>query len=70
MNGPSQQPISPRWPNARSAAPEEMPAFRPAAGPLDLADVVVTTDALQTHPEAAEFLVTANGRTTWWARPV
>jgi predicted transposase YbfD/YdcC len=39
-------------------APEEVPAFAPLLAPLDLADVVVTTDALQTHPEAAEFLVT------------
>jgi predicted transposase YbfD/YdcC len=29
----------------------------PLLAPLDLAEVVVTTDALQTHPEAAEFLV-------------
>jgi hypothetical protein len=34
-------------------APEEVPAFAPLLGPLDLADVVVTADALQTHPEAA-----------------
>jgi predicted transposase YbfD/YdcC len=40
-------------------APEEVPAFAPLLAPLDLADVVVTTDALQTHPEAAEFLVTS-----------
>jgi hypothetical protein len=39
-------------------APEEVPAFGPLLAPLDLADVVVTTDALQTHPDAAEFLVT------------
>src|SRR5215211_1250308 len=39
-------------------APEEVPAFAPLLAPLDLADVVVTADALQTHPEAAEFLVT------------
>jgi predicted transposase YbfD/YdcC len=38
-------------------APEEVPAFAPLLAPLDLAEVVVTTDALQTHPEAAEFLV-------------
>src|SRR4030095_4960570 len=30
----------------------------PLLAPLDVAGVVVTTDALQTHPEAAEFLVT------------
>jgi hypothetical protein len=34
-------------------APEEVPAFAPLLAPLDLADVVVTADALQTHPEAA-----------------
>jgi hypothetical protein len=40
-------------------APEEVPAFAPLLAPLDLADVVVTADALQTHPKAAEFLVTS-----------
>jgi len=35
-----------------------VPAFAPLLAPLDLANVVVTADALQTHPEAAEFLVT------------
>jgi predicted transposase YbfD/YdcC len=39
-------------------APEEVPAFVPLLAPLDLSGVVVTADALQTHPEAAEFLVT------------
>jgi hypothetical protein len=34
-----------------------VPAFQPLLAPLDLAGVVATTDALQTHPEAAEFLV-------------
>jgi hypothetical protein len=38
-------------------APEEVPAFAPLLAPLDLAGAVVTVDALQTHPEAAEFLV-------------
>jgi hypothetical protein len=38
-------------------APEEVPAFVPLLAPLDLTGVVVTADALQTHPEAAEFLV-------------
>jgi predicted transposase YbfD/YdcC len=38
-------------------APEEVTAFTPLLHGLDLAEVVVTTDALQTHPEAAEFLV-------------
>jgi predicted transposase YbfD/YdcC len=40
-------------------APEEVPAFAPLLEPLDLAGVVVTADALQTHPDAAEFLVAA-----------
>jgi predicted transposase YbfD/YdcC len=40
-----------------AGAPEEVPAFAPLLAPLDLAGVVVTADALQTHPEAAEFLV-------------
>ena len=39
-------------------APGEVPGFRPLLAHLDLADVVVTADALQTHPDAAEFLVT------------
>jgi predicted transposase YbfD/YdcC len=39
-------------------APEEVPAFQPLLAPLDLAGTVITADALQTHPEAAEFLVT------------
>jgi predicted transposase YbfD/YdcC len=38
-------------------APEEVPAFAPLLAELDLAGTVVTADALQTHPEAAEFLV-------------
>jgi predicted transposase YbfD/YdcC len=38
-------------------APEEVPAFVPLLADLDLAGAVVTADALQTHPEAAEFLV-------------
>jgi predicted transposase YbfD/YdcC len=38
-------------------APEEVPAFAPLLAGLDLTGVVVTADALQTHPEAAEFLV-------------
>src|SRR6266545_940700 len=38
-------------------APEEVPAFAPLLDGLDLAGVVVTADALHTHPEAAEFLV-------------
>jgi predicted transposase YbfD/YdcC len=39
-------------------APEEVPAFQPLLDGLDLDGTVVTTDALQTHPQAAEFLVT------------
>jgi predicted transposase YbfD/YdcC len=38
-------------------APEEVPAFAPLLAGLELAGVVVTADALHTHPEAAEFLV-------------
>jgi predicted transposase YbfD/YdcC len=39
-------------------APGEVPAFRPLLADLDLAGAVVTADALQIHPDAAEFLVT------------
>jgi predicted transposase YbfD/YdcC len=42
-------------------APEEVCAFQPLLAPLDLAGVVVTADALQTHPDAAEFLVATKG---------
>jgi predicted transposase YbfD/YdcC len=38
-------------------APEEVPAFAPLLERLDLTNVVVTADALQTHPEAADLLV-------------
>ena len=38
-------------------APGEVPAFAPLLAGLDLAGAVVTADALQTHPAAAEFLV-------------
>ena len=41
-------------------APEEVCAFQPLLDGLDLAGTVITADALQTHPEAAEFLVTRN----------
>jgi predicted transposase YbfD/YdcC len=41
-----------------AGAPEEVPAFAPLLSDLDLAGTVVTADALQTHPAAAEFLVT------------
>jgi predicted transposase YbfD/YdcC len=40
-----------------AGAPQEVPAFQPLLDGLDLAGVVVTADALQTHPQAAEFLV-------------
>jgi predicted transposase YbfD/YdcC len=39
-------------------APGEVPAFRPLLAGVDLAGTVVTADALQTHADAAEFLVT------------
>jgi DDE_Tnp_1-associated/Transposase DDE domain len=38
-------------------APEEVPAFTPLLDGLDLAGTVITADALHTHPQAAEFLV-------------
>jgi predicted transposase YbfD/YdcC len=38
-------------------SPGEVPGFRPLLAGLDLAGVVVTADALHTHPAAAEFLV-------------
>jgi predicted transposase YbfD/YdcC len=38
-------------------APEEVCGLRPLLADLDLADVVVTADALHTHADAAEFLV-------------
>ena len=39
-------------------APEEVSAFQPLLDGLDLVGAVVTADALHTHPDAAEFLVT------------
>jgi predicted transposase YbfD/YdcC len=39
-------------------APGEVPAFQPLLADLDLTGAVVTTDALHTHADAAEFLVT------------
>jgi predicted transposase YbfD/YdcC len=39
--------------------PGEVPAFQPLLADLDLAGAVVTADALHTHPDAAEFLVTS-----------
>jgi predicted transposase YbfD/YdcC len=41
-----------------AGAPEEVPAFAALLEPLDLAGVVVTADALHTHQDAAQFLVT------------
>jgi predicted transposase YbfD/YdcC len=38
-------------------APEEVGAFAPLLDGLDLAGAVVTADALQTHPQAAQFLM-------------
>jgi predicted transposase YbfD/YdcC len=38
-------------------APEEVPAFQPLLDGLDLVGAVVTTDALHTHPDAADYLV-------------
>jgi hypothetical protein len=42
-----------------NGAPGEVPAFQPLLAGLDLAGVVVTADALHTHADAAEFLVTS-----------
>ncbi len=42
-----------------NGAPGEVGGFRPLLAGLDLAGVVVTADALQTHADAAQFLVTA-----------
>jgi hypothetical protein len=42
-----------------NGAPGEVPAFRPLLAGLDLAGAVVTADALHTHADAAEFLVTS-----------
>jgi predicted transposase YbfD/YdcC len=39
-------------------APSEVPGFQPLLADLDLTGAVVTADALQTHAEAPEFLVT------------
>jgi predicted transposase YbfD/YdcC len=39
-------------------APGEVPGLKPPLERLDLAGTVVTADALQTHAEAADFLVT------------
>ena len=36
-----------------AGAPEEVPAFAPLLDGLDLSGVVVSADALQTHPQAA-----------------
>src|SRR6266511_233977 len=37
----------------------EVPAFQPLLADLDLAGAVITADALQTHADTAEFLVTS-----------
>jgi predicted transposase YbfD/YdcC len=39
-------------------APGEVPAFQPLLAHLDLTGIVVTADALQPHPAAAEYLLT------------
>ena len=39
-------------------APGEVPAIQPLLNGLDLAGAVITADALHTHADAAEFLVT------------
>ena len=39
-------------------APGEVPGLAPLLANLDLAGAVVTADALHTHADAAEFLVT------------
>jgi hypothetical protein len=39
-------------------APGEVPGLRPLLADVDLAGAVVTADALQTHADAAQFLVT------------
>jgi predicted transposase YbfD/YdcC len=41
-----------------NGAPGEVPGLQPLLADLDLVGVVVTADALQTHVDAAEFLVT------------
>jgi predicted transposase YbfD/YdcC len=42
-----------------NGAPGEVPGLQPLLGGLELAGTVVTADALHTHADAAEFLVTA-----------
>jgi predicted transposase YbfD/YdcC len=42
-----------------NGAPGEVPAFQPLLADLELTGVVVTADALQTHRDAAQFLVEA-----------
>jgi predicted transposase YbfD/YdcC len=42
-----------------NGAPGEVPGFAPLLGDLDLTGAVVTADALHTHADAAEFLVTS-----------
>jgi hypothetical protein len=40
-----------------NGAPGEVPGLRPLLANLDLTGAAVTTDALQTHADAAQFLV-------------
>jgi predicted transposase YbfD/YdcC len=42
-----------------NGAPGEVPGFQPLLGDLELTGAVVTADALHTHGDAAEFLVTS-----------
>jgi hypothetical protein len=42
-----------------NGAPGEVPGFTPLLANLDLTGAVVTADALQTHRDAAEFLVSS-----------
>jgi hypothetical protein len=43
-----------------NGAPGEVPGLRPLLADLDLTGAVVTADALQTHADAAQFLVGGN----------
>ena len=48
-------------------APGEVPGLQPLLADLDLADVVDSADALETHPQAAEFLVSDKQPPTCWS---
>jgi hypothetical protein len=57
-----------------NGAPGEVPGLQPLLAEVDLAGAVVTCDALQTHAEAAEFLVNVKQARPWpcsssWASP-